>query len=373
MSNERKGIIVMIYSKKKILKLCSLIAPLLFSNPLFANDDKIVDQIIEGHEFYEASVHGSKINILESDAYKKAFTDHLKARLTEVIMEKADPLLQEEKALMDKIAKGDSSVSTRDSLSNVRARIDIYRDREEVRKIYREVKEIEVNKESNYCYDSSQATLRIVSGGEMTIRCITNESARNIVKVALLNPKDRGAIEVKTSSATKPEPVEIDTQTPEIERKFYFCYERTKNILAKESNCRPKRLKLSEDELEKVGRSNCYPIDQSYRYKPEDGFTPTAKLYGKCRDEICTNEDEQIDFAKFELISFSQEDPKQCINDNSKSRVCAQTYKCKNQTYQITCEFNDEESIGDNSCHVKSISNSTIENKCSVIELGTEV
>ncbi|MFG1592395.1 hypothetical protein [Halobacteriovorax sp. CON-3] len=361
----------MIYSKKKILKLCGLIAPLLFSTPLLANDDKVVDQIIEGHEFYEASVHGSKINILESDAYKTAFTAHLKARLTEVIMEKAEPLLQEEKALLDKIANGDTSTSTRDILSNVRAKLDVYRDREEVRKLYREVKEEEVNKESNYCYDYSQTTLRIVSNGEMTIRCIQNESARNIVKVAQLNPKDRSDLEVKTTSATRPEPVE--EQTPEIERRYYFCYERTKNILAKENNCRPKRLELSEEELEKVGRSNCYPIDQSYKYDPKDGFTPTAKLYGKCRDEICTNQSEQIDFASFELISFSQEDPKQCIDDNSKSRVCAQTYKCKNQTYQITCEFNDEETVDENPCHVKTILNSTIENKCSVIELGTEV
>lgn len=323
----------------------------------------VIQQIIDGYTYGPQNIHGTQVNVLESQAYKVNYQNYLRTILRERAVRSARPYIEEQDQILRAVDSGVATPEQKSRLVEVQSQIATIKSRENIVKLYSEVKETESENMDFFCYDKDQTTLRVASGASIDVRCIENESAQRIMDIADNNPDKASEVELKITSSKEPEK----------EGKLYYCYQRNKNILSQASSCNPEKLRLTDEELEKVGRHNCYPVSQSYKLKKEDGFTHISKLYSKCLDEVCVARGLKINYEDFEPISFSTTEANQCMPDDSNSRVCAQTYTCNNRTYQVTCEFDKEESVGDNKCNVKSINEDTMMNKCSIIELGSEV
>lgn len=347
-----------------VISKISVLSCILISQVTNANSSTdFIQQIVDGHSYRKENVHGSQINVLESTAYQRNYYLHLRKLLQNRIIQVVSPYIEEQNQLAALVESGNATQEQRSRLAQIEQKIESIKSRDYVLNLHQEIKEYEDQNMDYYCYDNQKTTLRLMKGEDFDVRCIDNQSAQRIVDVATNDPQKANEISVETSSGKAPQP----------EGKLYFCYQRDKSILTKSKSCNPKKVRLTDDELEKVGKSNCYPINQNYTYNEADGFTPIARLYSRCRDEICTNATDQIDFENFQMISFSQNQAGQCLNDNSESRVCAQTYTCQNKTYQVTCQFDDEKPVDNNKCNVQSINEDTIMNKCTIVELGTEV
>lgn len=355
---------------RKLSTLMTLLFILPFvSSTLAADNGEIIQQIIEGHTLHNINVHGSSMRVLQSRAYEAYQESVIRKALEEKMLAQARPFIEQKDALKKRIANGEDSPEIQEQLAAAQSSISAVTNREHVIQIYRAISKAVNESERSFCHDMNQTTLRVMRSNNPSIKCIDNASADNIVQVSMRDPEAARNIDFAVSNAT-----EEEQQASPIEegKRKYYCYDRNVSILSKRDNCQPKKVWLTDAQLEKIGKKNCDPVGAVSKDDAKS-FTPVTKLYNSCRDDICTKVSEQIDYSKFELVSFSQDTALQCTPDSSQSRVCAQAYHCKNKVYQVTCEFNDEEYVGSNKCHIKSISEETMKNKCKIIELGTEV
>ncbi len=353
----------MLSLKFKSFGIVSLGLAIILSQNTNAGDKEILAQIAEGYEFSEQLVHGSQVAVLESKAYTQAYHQSLRIAVKSRILEEVSPYFERRNQLM-KNGVVPNVPKMKKEILEINKKIEEFRDKEYITKLYIEEQEKYAKDESNYCHDLKQVTLRAIEDGKTITRCITAIDAKKIIEAVNEDPSTVASLGVKFTPSQKPQ---------EVVRKLYYCYKREVSILGKSKSCSLRQFDLSDKELEEVGKENCYPVDNRYKKVEGDGYSTMSALRSKCVDEICTNPSEQINYENFKLISFIDLDPKSCVADNSNSRVCAQTYTCQNKTYQVTCEFDKEEYNGNNKCNVIDINKSTMINKCRIVELGTEV